>query len=86
MQKERRNLIQKLEREADRLMEEISSCEAKAKALDDEMGQEAVYTDASRMSAIVREKEDLVTRIEQMNESWFEVSTRLEELRDGQGA
>ena len=58
----------------------------KAKALDDEMGQEAVYTDASRMSAIVREKEDLVTRIEQMNESWFEVSTRLEELRDGQGA
>ncbi len=85
-QKERRNRIQKLERESDSLMEEIAKAQARLEALDASMADEAVYTDAERMRQVVREKEDVAGRIDQMNERWFEISTMLEELSDGQDA
>ena len=85
-QKERRNRIQKLERESDSLMEEIARAQARLEALDASMADEAVYTDAERMRQVVREKEDVAGRIDQMNERWFEISTMLEELSDGQDA
>ena len=85
-QKERRNRIQKLERESDSLMEEIAMAQARLEALDASMADEAVYTDAERMRQVVREKEDVAGRIDQMNERWFEISTMLEELSDGQDA
>ena len=85
-QKERRNRIQKLERESDSLMEEIARAQARLEALDASMADEAVYTDAERMRQVVREKEDVAGRIDQMNERWFEISTMLEELSDVQDA
>ena len=85
-QKERRNRIQKLERESDSLMEEIARAQARLEALDASMADEAVYTDAERMRQVVREKDEVAGRIDQMNERWFEISTMLEELSDGQDA
>ena len=80
-QKEKRNLITRLERECDALIEQISRLEAEVKDIDMQMSREEVYSDSARLCALVSEKEDREKEISLLNDSWFEKSEELERLK-----
>lgn len=80
-QKEKRNLITRLERECDALIEKISRLEAEVKDIDMQMSREEVYSDSARLCALVSQKEDREKEISLLNDSWFEKSEELEKLK-----
>lgn len=80
-QKEKRNLITRLERECDALIEKISQLEAEVKDIDMQMSREEVYSDSARLCALVSQKEDREKEISLLNDSWFEKSEELEKLK-----
>lgn len=80
-QKEKRNLITRLERECDALIEKISRLEAEVKDIDMQMSREEVYSDSARLCALVSQKEDREKEISLLNDSWYEKSEELEKLK-----
>lgn len=81
-QKERRNLAQKLKKEADATLATVASIEDRIRDIDSQMALPEVYSDGARISALVKDKESLEAQVEELNEKWFELSTQLEELGD----
>lgn len=81
-QKERRNLAQKLKREADATLATVASLEDRIRDIDSQMALPEVYSDGARISALVKDKESLEAQVEELNEKWFDLSTQLEELGD----
>ena len=80
-QKERRNQIQRLEKEADAILGRISALEKEVRAIEEEMGKEEVYSDPVRITKAARDKEALEAEIEELNEKWFSISSELETLK-----
>ena len=80
-QKERRNQIQRLEKEADAILGRISALEEEVRAIEEEMGREEVYSDPVRITKAARDKEALEAEIEELNEKWFSISSELETLK-----
>ena len=80
-QKERRNQIQKLEKQLDALMKKIDDLTLSIKSLEDKMGQPEVYSVPAKISEVVKEKETMEAEVEKLNEEWFTLSQELEELQ-----
>ena len=80
-QKERRNQIQRLEKETEATLDKISALEERVRALEEEMGREEVYSDPVRITKAARDKEALEAEIEDLNEKWFSLSSELETLK-----
>lgn len=80
-QKERRNQIQRLEKETESTLDRISALEEKVRALEEEMGREEVYSDPVRITKAAHDKEALEAEIEDLNEKWFSLSSELETLK-----
>ena len=80
-QKERRNQIQKLEKQLDALMKKIDDLTLSIKSLEEKMGQPEVYSVPAKISEVVKEKETMEAEVEKLNEEWFTLSQELEELQ-----
>lgn len=77
-QKAKRNMIQKLEKECDDLLLSCDKLKNEIKALEERMADPAIYSNASKISELVKQKEEKEKALESLEESWFEASERLE--------
>ena len=77
-QKAKRNMIQKLEKECDDLLLSCDKLKNEIKALEERMADPAIYSNAAKISELVKQKEEKEKALESLEESWFEASERLE--------
>lgn len=77
-QKAKRNMIQKLEKECDDLLLSCDKLKNEIKALEERMADPAIYSNAVKISELVKQKEEKEKALESLEESWFEASERLE--------
>ena len=79
-QKERRNHIQKLERQLDAVTADIERCQLEIARVDEDMSKSENYSDSVKISRLVKRKEELDRQMESLNEQWFSISSELEEI------
>ncbi len=79
-QKERRNQIQKLERQLDTVTADIDRCQLEIARVKEEMSKSENYSDSVKISRLVKRKEELDRQMESLNEQWFSISSELEEI------
>ena len=79
-QKERRNQIQKLERQLDAVTADIERCQLEIARVDEDMSKSENYSDSVKISRLVKRKEELDRQMESLNEQWFSISSELEEI------
>lgn len=79
-QKERRNQIQKLERQLDTVTADIDRCQLEIARVEEEMSKSENYSDSVKISRLVKRKEELDRQMESLNEQWFSISSELEEI------
>ncbi|MDY2741978.1 ABC-F family ATP-binding cassette domain-containing protein [Bullifex porci] len=77
-QKAKRNMIQKLEKECDDLLLSCDKLKNEIKALEERMADPAIYSNAAKISELVKQKEEKEKALESLEEKWFEASERLE--------
>lgn len=77
-QKAKRNMIQKLEKECDDLLLSCDKLKNEIKALEERMADPDIYSNAAKISELVKQKEEKEKALESLEESWFEASERLE--------
>ncbi|MDD7588444.1 ABC-F family ATP-binding cassette domain-containing protein [Bullifex porci] len=77
-QKAKRNMIQKLEKECDDLLLSCDKLKNEIKALEERMADPAIYSNAAKISELVKQKEEKEKALDSLEESWFEASERLE--------
>lgn len=77
-QKAKRNMIQKLEKECDDLLLSCDKLKNEIKALEERMADPAIYSNAAKISELVKQKEEKEKALESLEERWFEASERLE--------
>lgn len=77
-QKAKRNMIQKLEKECDDLLLSCDKLKNEIKALEERMADPAIYSNATKISELVKQKEEKEKALESLEERWFEASERLE--------
>ena len=77
-QKAKRNMIQKLEKECDDLLLSCDKLKNEIKALEERMADPVIYSNAAKISELVKQKEEKEKALESLEESWFEASERLE--------
>ena len=77
-QKAKRNMIQKLEKECDDLLLSCDKLKNEIKALEERMADPAIYSNAVKISELVKQKEEKEKALESLEERWFEASERLE--------
>ncbi len=77
-QKAKRNMIQKLEKECDDLLLSCDKLKNEIKALEERMADPAIYSNAAKISELVKQKEEKEKDLESLEERWFEASERLE--------
>lgn len=78
--KEKRNQIKSLEREIEKLNKTLETEEKNLEDVNYKMGLVENYSDAKKITALQKEKEEIEARIEDIENQWFEKSTLLEEL------
>ena len=79
-QKKQKGERRKLEKEEERLLEEISMLEDKKAALEAELAQPAVYSDGAKSRKVQQEIDAAAAAIEKATAAWEEVSAQLESL------
>lgn len=77
-QKAKRNMIQKLEKECDDLLLSCDKLKNEIKALEERMADPAIYSNAAKISELVKQKEEKEKALDSLEERWFEASERLE--------
>ena len=77
-QKAKRNMIQKLEKECDDLLLSCDKLKNEIKALEERMADPAIYSNAVKISELVKQKEEKEKALDSLEERWFEASERLE--------
>ena len=77
-QKRLKNERRRLEREEQRLMEEIGLAEEQKSALENQLADPAVYSDAKKSREVQQEIEKLDSKIEELTGDWERISTQLE--------
>ena len=77
-QKKLKNQRRKLEREEERLMEEIATAEEEKQELENQLAQPKVYSDPQKSRQVQSALEALDAKIEQLTAAWEEVSAQLE--------
>ena len=77
-QKAKRNMIQKLEKECDDLLLSCDKLKNEIKALEERMADPVIYSNAAKISELVKQKEEKEKALESLEERWFEASERLE--------
>ncbi len=77
-QKKLKNQRRKLEREEERLLEEIAAVEEEKQHLENQLAQPEVYSDAQKSRQVQAAVEALATKIDQLTAQWEEVSAQLE--------
>ena len=77
-QKKLKNQRRKLEREEERLMEEIAAAEDEKQELENQLAQPEVYSDPQKSRQVQSALEALDAKIEQLTTAWEEVSAQLE--------
>ena len=77
-QKKLKNQRRKLEREEERLLEEIAAVEEEKLQLENQLAQPEVYSDAQKSRQVQAAVEALATKIDQLTAAWEEVSAQLE--------
>ena len=77
-QKKLKNQRRKLEREEERLLEEIAAVEEEKQHLENQLAQPEVYSDAQKSRQVQAAVEALATKIDQLTAAWEEVSAQLE--------
>ncbi|MBQ8384868.1 MAG: ABC-F family ATP-binding cassette domain-containing protein [Spirochaetaceae bacterium] len=77
-QKKLKNQRRKLEREEERLLEEIAAVEEEKQHLENQLAQPEVYSDAQKSRQVQAAVEALATKIDQLTAAWEEVSSQLE--------
>jgi ATPase components of ABC transporters with duplicated ATPase domains len=76
-QKKARNRQKAEQREVEKLFEKIEAAEEKLKALDAEINKSENYTDAKKITALLKEKEAVEAEKEEMEMLWLEKSEAL---------
>ena len=77
-QKAKRNLIQKLEKECDELLLSSEKIKKEIKELDEKISDPTIYSNAAKISALIKEKEEKEEKLNDLEEKWFELSEKLE--------
>ncbi|MBO5730844.1 MAG: ABC-F family ATP-binding cassette domain-containing protein [Treponema sp.] len=77
-QKKLKNQRRKLEREEERLMEEIAAAEDEKQELENQLAQPEVYSDGEKSRQVQEAIEALDTKIQELTTAWEEVSAQLE--------
>lgn len=77
-QKAKRNLIQKLEKECDELLLSSEKLKKEIKELDEKISDPTIYSNAAKISALIKEKEEKEEKLNDLEEKWFELSEKLE--------
>ncbi|MBO5691966.1 MAG: ABC-F family ATP-binding cassette domain-containing protein, partial [Spirochaetaceae bacterium] len=77
-QKKLKNQRRKLEREEERLMEEIATAEDEKQELENQLAQPEVYSDPQKSRQVQSALEAIDAKIEQLTAAWEEVSAQLE--------
>ncbi len=77
-QKKLKNQRRKLEREEERLMEEIAAAEDEKQELENQLAQPEVYSDGEKSRQVQEAIEALDTKIQELTTAWEAVSAQLE--------
>ena len=72
LEKKKKNMQRKLEREAQALLEKIAALEAELANLDTEINKSENYSDPVKISALVKKREDLQSQKDAFEEEWLE--------------
>jgi len=72
LEKKKRNMQRKLEREAQALLEKIAALEAELAELDVEINKSENYSDPVKISALVRKREEVQAQKNALEEEWLE--------------
>jgi len=72
LEKKKKNMQRKLEREAQALLEKIAALEAELAELDVEINKSENYSDPVKISALVRKREEVQAQKNALEEEWLE--------------
>ena len=78
LSKEEKRRIRKLERTRDELIMQIDELESKIKIVNEELMKEEVYTDAVKTQEWNGKLKELISELEEKNNSWLEIEEELE--------
>lgn len=76
--KAKRNRIRNLEREIERITSQMEEAENKIAELSSEMERPEVYSNASKITKVMKEKEELEAKLEELEMTWLEKNELLE--------
>lgn len=76
--KAKRNRIKALEREIEKINNEMENISEKISKLEKEMEDPNVYSNAQKITKVMKEKEELESRLEELELEWFEKNENLE--------
>ncbi len=76
--KQRRNRLKTLERNAERLLSELEALNAEKDKVDGEIALPENYSDAARITELMKRKESIMASIEEKEELWMEAASELE--------
>lgn len=81
LSKEEKRRIRKLERTRDELIVQIDELESKIKIVNGELMKEEVYTDAVKTQEWNGKLKELISELEEKNNSWLEIEEKLESIQ-----
>lgn len=81
LSKEEKRRIRKLERTRDELIVQIDELESKIKIVNGELMKEEVYTDAVKTQEWNGKLKELISELEEKNNSWLEIEEELESIQ-----
>ena len=81
LSKEEKRRIRKLERTRDELIVQIDELESKIKIVNEELMKEEVYTDAVKTQEWNGKLKELISELEEKNNSWLEIEEELESIQ-----
>ena len=81
LSKEEKRRIRKLERTRDELIVQIDELESKIKIVNGELIKEEVYTDAVKTQEWNGKLKELISELEEKNNSWLEIEEELESIQ-----
>lgn len=79
--KEDKKLIRKLERERDKIVDEIEKLESDINSINIELSKEEIYTNAEKTKDYNNELEKLNYKLDELNDNWLVIETKLEEVQ-----
>ncbi|MBO8436055.1 MAG: hypothetical protein IAA97_03655, partial [Spirochaetes bacterium] len=79
---QKRNRIKALEREQEKLMKELDELNLEKSRIDSEIALPENYSDASKITKLMKEKDEIESRIAEKETRWLEASEEAEKCRE----